>query len=210
MRLVLVGAGAFGRVVSSWVELSPLFREQHEIDEVVFVDDSGQTEVSRIAVISTVGDYVPSAEDRVICTIGSPLARRRVVERLRSKGAQFITFRDDRSLAANNVVFGEGTVLCPGVVIQPDVVIGSHVHIGSNCTVGHDTRTGDFVSLSPLVNLMSTIEVGDCVFFGGSSIILPKTNIGSEAVIGAGAVVVKDITLGDKVIGMPAKSMIQR
>jgi len=49
------------------------------------------------------------------------------------------------------------------------------------------------------------IEIGDRVFIGDSSIILPGVRIGSDVVIGAGSVVTSDIPDNSVVYGNPAR-----
>jgi acetyltransferase-like isoleucine patch superfamily enzyme len=49
------------------------------------------------------------------------------------------------------------------------------------------------------------IKVGDDVWIGGNSVILPGVTIGKGAVIGAGSVVTKDIPENAIAVGNPAK-----
>ena len=54
-------------------------------------------------------------------------------------------------------------------------------------------------------DLILPITVGDNVFIGVGSVILPGVTIGSNVVIGAGSVVTKDIPSGSVAVGAPAK-----
>lgn len=204
-RMVIVGAGAFGRVVHSWLEASPIFRERHQVSEIVFIDDGEPLIPVRAQIIGTILDYKPGSDDILLCAIGSPKARKRVTQILEQRGARFVTFIADQTTIGQNVQIGHGTVVCPGVVIQPDCEIGNHVHIGSNCAVGHDTFIGHCTSLSPMVNLMSSIFVGEKSFFGGSSTIIPGLKIADEVVVGAGSVVTRDVPEAVTVKGVPGK-----
>ena len=49
------------------------------------------------------------------------------------------------------------------------------------------------------------VSIGNNVFIGAGSIILPGVNIGDKAVIGAGSVVTKDIPTNSVAVGNPAK-----
>jgi maltose O-acetyltransferase len=49
------------------------------------------------------------------------------------------------------------------------------------------------------------IRIGDDVWIGCGSIVLPGVTIGDGSVIGAGAVVVRDIPAGVVVVGNPAR-----
>ncbi|SPT66473.1 acetyltransferase [Aeromonas salmonicida] len=48
-----------------------------------------------------------------------------------------------------------------------------------------------------------TIE--DKVWIGGGAILLPGVTIGREAIVGAGAVVTRDVPAGARVVGNPAR-----
>ena len=48
------------------------------------------------------------------------------------------------------------------------------------------------------------MEIGDFTMVGAGSVILPRLNIGKDCVVGAGAVVTKNIPNNTVVIGNPA------
>lgn len=81
-------------------------------------------------------------------------------------------------------------------------------------------RIGDDVTLGPRVMLIAhdasmrralgrvridRIEIGDRVFIGAGSIVLPGVSIGSDTIIGAGSVVTSDIPAGSLARGNPAR-----
>jgi UDP-perosamine 4-acetyltransferase len=49
--------------------------------------------------------------------------------------------------------------------------------------------------------------VGDFAFIGAGATVLPRLKIGRGAVIGAGAVVTKDVPAGSTVAGNPARQL---
>lgn len=54
------------------------------------------------------------------------------------------------------------------------------------------------------------IHVGRNVWIGGGAIILPGVRIGDDALIGAGAVVTRDVPAGATVVGNPARVLMPR
>jgi maltose O-acetyltransferase len=49
------------------------------------------------------------------------------------------------------------------------------------------------------------VSIGQNVWIGGAAIILPGLTIGDDAVVGAGAVVTRDVPQGATVLGNPAR-----
>ena len=204
-RLIIIGAGGFGRGVYSWLVQSPRHLENSNIQDIVFVDDADPIVKPRARIIDTVLSFNPAPGDEIMVAIADPEQRENVVAGLQGRGTSYHTFVDDRAIVAQGVEIGEGSIVCPGVVIDADVTIGAHVHINFNSTVGHDTTIGDFTTLSPLTNVMGEVSVGHGVFLGGGSVILPRINIGDRAVIGAGTTVVSSVFPRSTVVGNPAK-----
>ena len=76
------------------------------------------------------------------------------------------------------------------------------IHIGDNTII-----TGNVIMLAHdyVRNLMVDTRVGRNCFVGGGAIIMPGVHIGDEVIIGAGAVVTKDVPSNCIVAGNPAR-----
>ncbi len=98
----------------------------------------------------------------------------------------------------------EGTVVMAGAVVQADAKIGRHVIINTLASVDHDCTLGDFVHVAPGVRLAGGVSVGAGSLLGLGSIVLPERRVGSRVVVGAGAVVTRDVMEGATVVGVPA------
>ena len=91
------------------------------------------------------------------------------------------------------------------IVDDGEVWIGDHVMIGPNVTIavtGHP--------MDAEIRLMGThysipIHIGNNVWIGANTVILPGVNIGDNAVIGAGSVVTRDIPGNVLAVGVPCR-----
>lgn len=93
-----------------------------------------------------------------------------------------------------------------GVIIDPSHCY--HITIGDNVTLAprvhilaHDASTYLFLGKTRAAN----VTIGNDVFVGAGTVILPGVHIGNRVIIGAGSIVTKDIPDNSVAVGNPAK-----
>lgn len=106
-----------------------------------------------------------------------------------------------------NTELGDNVYLNANCVILDcaKVSIGSNTFIGPNVQFYTPIHPLDYKTRNTFVESAKPISVGKNCWLGGSVIILPGVNIGDGCVIGAGAVVTKDIPENSLAVGNPAK-----
>lgn len=86
------------------------------------------------------------------------------------------------------------------------ITLGDNVHITRDVLfVTHDGGTLLYRHLIPDLEITSPIIVGNNVYIGVRSIILPGVTIGDNSIIAAGSIVTKDVLPNSVVGGVPAK-----
>lgn len=92
-----------------------------------------------------------------------------------------------------------------GVDVGDDTLIGPGVRIIS---YQHGTAAGSPIVSQPCRE--TPIRIGRDVWIGANAVVLAGVTVGDGAVIGAGAVVTKDVPVGAVVAGVPARVIRQR
>lgn len=118
-----------------------------------------------------------------------------------------------------DAIIGSHCNICSSVFIENDVIIGDNVTIKSGVQIWDGISIDDDVFIGPNVTFtndklprskqypqqLSRTHIHKGVSIGANATILPGISIGAYAIVGAGAVVTKDVPSGVTVIGNPAR-----
>ena len=206
--LIIVGASGFGREVAWLVERVNAVRPTWNLKG--FIDDNVSIQGKQIndyRVLGKTEDVVKYPDAYYVCAIGSARIREKVIGKICTLIPQirFATLIDPSVIMSDRVAVGEGTIICAHTIITVNIEIGRHVIINLDCTVGHDTIIEDFVTIYPSVNVSGITHISRCCELGTGMQIIQGKSVGANTIIGAGAVVIRDIPENCTAVGSPAK-----
>jgi len=147
-----------------------------------------------------------------LVAVGHNEIRRECVAMLLGKMPElhFATAIHPMAVVAECVEIGEGSVVMAGAVINPGCRIGRHCIVNTGACLDHESVMGDFSSLAPGVVTGGNVLIGEGAAIGLGPSIIHGISIGRETVIGAGAVVVKDVPANVVAMGVPARVTRER
>ena len=194
MKKGIIGAGGFGREV--YWSLNPIERN----DTVFFVDDEYWDDSDeKILPLS----LFESNKYEVIVAVADSKHRQRLVEQLPKKTKFFTHIHPSAQILADDVIIGEGSIICSGAILTTNIVLGKHSQLNLQTTIGHDCVIGDYFTTAPGAKISGNCDIGKRVYFGTNSSVREKIKICDDVVIGLNGGVVKNIYESGIYVGVP-------
>lgn len=199
MGLIIIGAGGQGKVAADIAALCG-YRE------IAFLDDDESVKICMAyPVLGKTETAVRYPTCDFFVAIGNPITREHVQNMLRENKLHITTLIHPSAVIAEGVTIGAGSVVMAGAVINPGSVIGEGCIINTGTIVDHDNVLEDYVHVSVGSQLAGAVHVGKYTWIGIGATVSNNLNICSSCMIGAGAVVVKDIEKSGIYVGVPAR-----
>lgn len=202
-KLIIIGASGHGKVVAD------IAIKMNKWKSIVFLDDDQSIKINMgIEVIGkSVDAFLYKDEADFFVAIGNNATRENVQKKLEDKGLSVVTLVHPSAIIGTDVEIGNGTVVMPSVVINSSSRIGKGCIINTNASLDHDNIIEDYVHISPGVKTAGSVNIGKGTWLGIGSIVSNNVNICSSCKLGAGAVVVKDITEQGTYVGVPVRKV---
>ena len=206
-QLYIVGAGGFGREVYNWLLALPGASRDWDICGFLDNDPSALDGFEYApGIVGSPEGWTPQPDEVFVCGIGRIDVKKAACSQLIERDAHFITLVHPTALVGRNVHLGRGVVICPRVTLTCDIEVGEMAMINCHSTVGHDAQIGAWTTISGNCDLTGGTTVGQGVFMGSGARLLPGKCVGDGATVGAGSVVIRSVSAGDRVFGNPARS----
>lgn len=205
--IVIVGAGENADIAFEY------FTHDSDRDVVAFAVEREYLESSEheglpvIALEDIADAYPPDTHETFVALSSTQLnrVRERLFRHVKELGYTCASFVSPHAFVWRNVKVGENTFIFENNVLQHLVEVGDNVVLWSGNHVGHRTVIEDHVFIASHVVISGYCRVGEYTFMGVNSSVGDGLTIGRDNVVGAGAVVVKDLEPRGVYVGNPAK-----
>lgn len=206
MRSIIIGAGTYGEVYLTYLQESG-------VDIVGFLDDKPELDgksVRDVPILGNIRSLCTLKEtygiEAVYCPLGNNKLRVKLLTMARELGYETPNYIHPSVFISPNVTIGKGVYILLGTTIMPYTIIKDFVMISMGVNLAHHNVLDEGVFLSTGCNFGASIHAHKYAYCGISSTIMTGIHeLGEDCLIGAGAVVIRDVPDRAIMAGVPAK-----
>ncbi len=204
---VIVGAGTYGQVYAAYL------KEKYNI--IGFIDDNKALHHIHVDDIKVLGDFdfLLSNIERstnVFIPVGNNHIRVNLLQRVIGAGFKTPNFVHKDTQIHSSVKLGKCVYILPGTHIMPFTEIKDFVLVSMGVNIAHHTIIEQGCFFSQGVNIGASIHLKENAYCGiASTVMTGVKEIGKNSLIGAGAVIIRDVPDGATVVGNPGRIIKQ-
>ncbi|AJA70382.1 Acetyltransferase (isoleucine patch superfamily) [Myroides sp. A21] len=202
-QAIIIGAGTYGQVYAEYL------KKNYEI--LGFVDDNIELKDMRVNGYRVLGNvnWLFSKCNRkvnIFVPIGNNIVRVSLLTKLEQQGFNIPSYIHPSVNMHNSVKVGKAVYVLPACNFMPLSVIEDFVMISMGVNVAHHTVLGKGSFYSQGNNVGASINIKENAYSGiGVTIMTGVKEIGANSLLGAGAVIIRDVPDCAVVVGNPGK-----
>jgi len=204
-RILIIGAGGLGK------EIADLIRDIGDYEIVGFIDDDINkkgTAVNNIPVLDSLEHlYKYKSVENAVIAIADPKIKDRIYEKIKDMGFKFPNLVHPTVVMGSNVSMGKGNIICVNSFVSVQVKLHDFVTVNPQCGIGHDCEIHSFSTLYWNVSIGGSIIINRKCELGAKSCVIQGLHLAENVILGAGAVVVRNICEEGTYVGVPAKKI---
>lgn len=208
-RIAIIGAGGLAREVEWLLRDINALAPRWDFAGYVVSDATrlGEND-SHDGVLGDFSVFEQEGITDAVIAIGTPAARLKVAAELTRRFPRLswpVLIHPSARIDLTSATLAPGVVLAAGVIATVNISLGAHCFVNLACTLGHEAKAEAGCVLNPTVNISGGVQLGEGVLVGTGAQVLQYLKVGAGGVVGAGAVVTRDVAPGVTVVGAPAK-----
>lgn len=180
-KLLLVGAGGFGRVV---------LEHACALYDCAFLDDGGTKTVDGVPVIGKTDEMVCFFPEYkfLLVTIGNNKLRQSLYERAAAIGYRFPNIIHPSAYVSTHAHIGSGCIILNNAVVQNNAFCGDGCILNPGVELHHDSTIGSYCLIYTNSVIRSLTHVGDRVWIGSNATVSTSALLPDDVVIEDGDV----------------------
>jgi len=204
-KCVIIGAGTYGQVYANY--LKKIYSVQGFFDSNP--DLNGEI-INNYPVLGCVNDlpkYIENnKETAVFVPLGDNNRRVELLSYYEKLGYDLPSFIHESVHLHDNVIIGKSVYILPSTSVMPFTDIGDYSMISMGVNIAHHVEISSGCFFSQGCNIGASIKIAEKAYFGmAASVMTGVQNIGENALIGVGAVVIRNVPAKAVIVGNPGK-----
>lgn len=203
MAVVIFGTGTFAQVVARYFGDVVAYTVDADYVQTLNLDQKPVVPFEELETVYSPGDV------QVFVAVTQQNGHRDLLERkvcgVWKKGYETPFFIHPTAITPTHCPLPQNCLISPGAIVEPFVSLGNGVMIRSGAYIGHHCTIRDFAYIAPKASMSGHVDVGAGAFIGNNATIRDRVTIGHHAVIGCGAVVLRDVRPYEVYQGYPAR-----
>lgn len=207
MDILIIGAGGHGKVVLDIVRAEQRHRPIGFLDADPSLTGTSVNGLPVLGQINALPKLKSQKARAAIVAIGDNRARDRYAQLLRQEGYELASAIHPSATVSATARLGVNIVVAAGAVVGTDAVIGDSVIVNTSAVIDHECEIETAVHICPAAALAGRVHVREMAFLGLGCRVIQCLTVGRLAVVGAGAVVIRDVPDEMTVVGVPAMAI---
>ena len=201
--IIIVGAGSCGKDI---FELATASFSPREYRFKGFLSDNPDILAGyeiNIGIVGDIDNYEIQSDDRFLLAIGDLPDRRIVAEKLKDRGAKFLTMVHPTAIVASTAKLGTGVLIYPFVTVMGGVSLGDFCMMNAYSACGHGVTAGDYTVICPYAIILGRSKVGRECFLGTHSMVGQRMEIGDNVIVSANSTAQRNAPDNSFIYGVP-------
>jgi sugar O-acyltransferase (sialic acid O-acetyltransferase NeuD family) len=206
--LLLLGAGGLARETLAAVRALPeAWQPIGALDDDPALHGGQIDGLPVLGGIEQVREHESAAVIACIANVRRPASRAVIDARLALPPERWATIVHPAASLAPGVEVGYGSILLAGAVVTAPQRLGRHVVAMPHVLLTHDNQVDDYATLAGGATLGGGVRIRRSAYLGQRSVIREYVEVGEEAVVGMGSVVLSDVPARETWAGVPARRL---